>query len=188
MTPEAKNILVHLREAFYAQFAAAMKRDVSVTKDNSLIFSPSLAAVASWVDDQQRFNYLSISAHTTPDSLCPNQPLTLRVTINPPSGVITNTKSVHKKTRLSLNSSWSLSLTVLPEEIENMAHWVASWVHSQDNESVAIAAPYRLKVMPNPDISEYQVWTQTAWNALNPEEQQIASSYEEEHVQPYQAA
>ncbi len=187
MTPEAKNILVHLREAFYTQFAAAMKRDVSIAKDNSLIFSPSLAAVASWVDDQQRFNYLSVNAHTTPDALFPDQPLTLRVTINPPSGVITNTKSVHKRTRLSLNSSWSLNLTVLPAEMEEMAHWVASWVHSQDNESVAIAAPYRLKVVPTPDASDYQVWTQTAWNCLHPEEQQNASTYEET-VQPYQAA
>lgn len=172
MTPEAKQILVQLREAFYDQFATAMKREVAITKDNSLVFSPSLAAIASWTDDHQRFNYLSVSAHTTPDSLLPQRPLTLCITINPPSGVLTNTKSVHKKTGLSINQSWSLNLTVLPEEIADMAHWVASWIHSQDNDSVAIAAPYRLKVTPTPHDSEYQVWTQAAWGCLNPEDQQ----------------
>ncbi|KAI9134540.1 hypothetical protein [Acaryochloris sp. CCMEE 5410] len=174
MTPEAKQILVQLRETFYAQFATAMKRDVSVTKDNSLIFSPSLAAIASWVDDHQRFNYLSVQAHTAPDALFPDRPLTLRVNINPPSGVVTNTKSVHKKTGLSLNASWSLNLTVLPEEIVEMAHWVASWIHSQDNDSIAIAAPYRLKVTPTENSDDYQVWTQTAWYSLHPEEQPAA--------------
>lgn len=183
MTPEAKQILVQLRETFYAQFAAAMKREVSVTKDNSLIFSPSLAAIASWVDDQQRFNYLSVQAHTCPDPLFPHRPLTLRIAINPPSGVITNTKTVKKKTGLNLNSSWSFNLTVLPEEIVDMAHWVASWIHSQDNDSVAIAAPYRLKVAPTEDDSDYQVWTQTAWDCLNPEEQPVAPM-----DQPYHAA
>lgn len=174
MTPEAKQILVQLRETFYTQFATAMKRDVSVTKDNSLIFSPSLAAIASWVDDQKRFNYLSVQAHTTPDALFPNRPLTLRITINPSSGVFTNTKSVHKKTGLGLNSDWSLNLTVLPEEIVDMAHWVASWIHSQDNDSITIAAPYRLKVTPTENNSDYQVWTQTAWYSLHPEEQPVA--------------
>ncbi len=174
MTPEAKQILVQLRETFYTQFATAMKRDVSVTKDNSLIFSPSLAAIASWVDDHQRFNYLSVQAHTTPDALFPDRPLTLRITINPQSGVFTNTKSVHKKTGLGLNSAWSLNLTVLPEEIVDMAHWVASWIHSQDNDSITIAAPYRLKVTPTDNNSDYQVWTQTAWYSLNPEEQAVA--------------
>lgn len=183
MTPEAKQILVQLRETFYTQFAAAMQRDVSVTKDNSLVFSPSLAAIASWVDDQQRFNYLSVQAHTAPDPLFPKRPLTLRITINPPSGVPTNTKTVHKKTGLSLNSAWSLNLTVLPEEIVDMAHWVASWVHSQDNDSIAIAAPYRLKVTPTENDSEYQVWTQTAWHSLHPEEQTVAPV-----DQPYHAA
>lgn len=174
MTPEAKQILVQLRETFYAQFATAMKRDVSVTKDNSLIFSPSLAAIASWVDDHQRFNYLSVQAHTAPDALFPDRPLTLQVTINPTSGVFTNTKSVHKKTGLSLNADWSLNLTVLPEEIVEMAHWVASWIHSQDNDSIAIAAPYRLKVTPTENSDDYQVWTQTAWYSLHPEEQPAA--------------
>ena len=183
MTPDAKNILVQLRETFYTQFATAMKREVSVTKDNSLIFSPSLAAIASWVDDQQRFNYLSVSAHSAPDSLFPHRSLTLRITINPPGGVITNIKTVHKKTGLPLNSAWSLSLTVLPEEIGDMAHWVASWIHSQDNDSITIAAPYRLHVTSTVDDSEYQVWTQAAWHSLNPEEQQ--NSYAD---RPYYAA
>jgi len=183
MTPEAKQILVQLREAFYDQFAIAMKREVAITKDNALVFSPSLAAIASWVDDHQRFNYLSVNAHTTPDSFFPKRPLTLRIAINPPSGVLTNTKSVHKKTGLGINQSWSLNLTVLPEEIAEMAHWVASWIHAQDNDSVAIAAPYRLKVTPIQNDSEYQVWTQTAWCCLNPEDQQ---AYIVDH--PYQAA
>lgn len=183
MTPEAKQILVQLRDTFYDQFAAAMKREVSITKDNSLVFSPSLAAIASWVDDQQRFNYLSVTAHTSPDPLLPNRPLTLRITINPPGGVITNTKTVHKKTGLSLNQAWSLNLTVLPEEIGEMAHWVASWIHSQDNDSIAIAAPYRLKVTPTQDDRDYQVWTQAAWYSLHPEEQQTS-----EVDRPYHAA
>lgn len=174
MTPEAKQILVQLRETFYAQFAAAMKQDVSVSKDNALVFSPSLSAIASWVDDQKRFNYLSVTAHTTPDSLFPNRPLTLRIVINPPGGLITNTKTVHKKTGLGINQAWSLDLTVLPEEIVDMAHWVASWIHSQDNDSVTIAAPYRLKVAPTEEFSAYQVWTQTAWYSLNPEDQENA--------------
>ncbi|WP_299405636.1 hypothetical protein [Acaryochloris sp. IP29b_bin.148] len=186
MTPDAKQILVQLRETFYAQFAAAMKRDVSVTKDNSLVFSPSLAAIASWVDDQQRFNYLSVTAHTAPDALFPNRPLTLRITINPPSAVMTNTKTVHKKTGLNLNQAWSLNLTVLPEELEGITHWVASWIHSQDNDSIAIGAPYRLKVTPTEDDRDYQVWTQSAWYSLNPEEQPIVETVERE--QPYQAA
>ncbi|WP_299487641.1 hypothetical protein [Acaryochloris sp. IP29b_bin.137] len=182
MTPEAKQILVQLRETFYTQFAAAMKRDVSVTKDNSLVFSPSLAAIVSWVDDQQRFNYLSVQAHTAPDPLYPGRPLTLRITINPPSGIITNTKTVQKKMGLSLNSSWSLNLTVLPEEIVDMAHWVASWIHAQDNDSIAIAAPYRLKVTPTEDDREYPVWTQTAWYCLHPEEQAVTPEEQAYHA------
>ncbi|NJN39122.1 MAG: hypothetical protein HC790_11055 [Acaryochloridaceae cyanobacterium CSU_3_4] len=171
MTPEAKQILVQLRETFYTQFAAAMKSEVSISRDNTLIFSPSLAAIASWVDDQQRFNYLSVTAHTAPDPLFSNRPLTLRITINPPSGFVTNTKTVHKKTGLALNQAWSLNLTVLPEEMVDMAHWVASWIHSQDNDSLAIAAPHRLQVTSTQDKNEYQAWTQTAWNSLHPDTQ-----------------
>lgn len=184
MTPEAKQILAQLRDTFYTQFASAMQQDVSITKDNSLLFSPALAEIASWVDDKQRFNYLSVHAHTAPDYLVPRRPLTLQISINPPSGILANTKTVHKKTGLSLNQSWSLKLTVLPEEIVDMAHWVASWIHSQENDSIAIAPPCCLKVVSTDNESEYQVWTQTAWYSLHAQEDEAPAAL----AQPRRAA
>ncbi|NJN74881.1 MAG: hypothetical protein HC799_19915, partial [Limnothrix sp. RL_2_0] len=74
MTPEAKQILAQLRDEFYSKFAEVMKTSVDLSKDSTLIFNPSLAPVATWIDDQARFNYLNFYACTAPDDLTSDRP------------------------------------------------------------------------------------------------------------------
>ncbi|NJK42152.1 MAG: hypothetical protein HC934_13990 [Acaryochloridaceae cyanobacterium SU_2_1] len=166
MTPEAKQILAQLRDEFYRKFAEVMQRPINLSKDSTLIFNPSLAPIATWLDSQDQFNYLNVYAYTAPDNLTPHRPLTVQISINSPGPA----KEVQRKTGYSLNQDWSLTLTVLPEEALGIVHWVASWIHSQGNDSIAIPASVRLKSIPTELANDYQICTQTAWQSLHPEQ------------------
>lgn len=172
MTPEAKQILAQLRDEFYSKFAEVMKTSVDLSKDSTLIFNPSLAPVATWIDDQARFNYLNFYAFTAPDDLTSDRSLTVQIAINSPGPA----KEVARKTGHPLNQDWSLKLTVLPEEALDIVHWVASWIHSQGNDSIAIPAAVRLKALPTQMPSDYQICTLTAWQSLHPDQASPSSA------------
>jgi hypothetical protein len=161
MTPDTIRILTNLREQFYTQFAAAMDSTVSITHGNASTSSP---AMAFWVDDRQRLNYLRIYAHTAPDALVPERPFVLRVSIN--KGIGTPIQAKRPKTHQGQNQGWHFELTVLPEEILDFVPWIVSVVSAQEKYSLAAAQtpPYPLsssRADNEPFLND--AWTNNAW-------------------------
>jgi len=167
MTPDAIRTLTSLRDQFYGLFAAAMEVSVRITHGNTSTNSP---AMAFWVDDQQRLNYIRVYAHTAPDTLVPERPFVLRVSINKGAGVPLATKQ--SKGCRGHNQSWHFDLTVLPEELLEFAPWIVSLIQAQEERSAAAAqSPLpRLKVpafpypftRQAPTALENDAWTQNA--------------------------
>lgn len=130
MTPSTIRLVSQLRQEFYARFATAMNVPVHVTSGNTYA---SNLATASWVDRQQRLNYVYVYAHTAPDDLVPERPLVLRLGINKGAGVGAMTR--REKGCRGFNQSWHFELTVLPEEIIDFLPWIISLVKSYDSNS-----------------------------------------------------
>lgn len=158
MTPETIRTLTTLREQFYCLFAAAMEASVRVTQGNTSTNSP---AMAFWVDDQQRLNYIRVYAHTAPDVLVPERPFVLRVSVNKGAGVPLTTKQA--KGCRGHNQSWHFDLTVLPEELLEFVPWVVSLIKAQEKRSAAAAQvpPYPFTCQA-PKALENDAWTQNA--------------------------
>lgn len=159
MTPEAIRIVTQLRRTFYSLFATEMEVPVNITNSNSCASNPS---IASWVDRQQRLNYLCIYVHLSPDELVPNRPFLLRLAINKGAGIATYTKQ-HKDYQ-GMNQRWHFELTVLPEEILDFLPWIVSLVKSYEKGSTSFALepphPFEFK-MSNLLLSN-DIWTQKA--------------------------
>ncbi|MGB7415301.1 MAG: hypothetical protein WA902_13935 [Thermosynechococcaceae cyanobacterium] len=163
MTPEATSILTSLREDFYELFQAKMKMTVKVSKGKSLIFNPSMAPIVSWVDVQERINYLSIYAHTAPDQLIPQRPLLLRVAVN--RWPTTSGQGNKGQKESQNNTDWSWELTLLPEEMMAFAPWLARWIEA-DSRSAELRQrpPAILEFFP--DSKATVAWSQKALEAM----------------------
>ncbi|MGF1601368.1 MAG: hypothetical protein ACFCU8_04995 [Thermosynechococcaceae cyanobacterium] len=163
MTPEAASILTSLREDFYDLFQAKMKMPVKVSKGKSLIFNPSMAPIVSWIDLQERTNYLSIYAHTAPDQLIPQRPLLLRVAVN--RWPTTSGQSGKGQKDPQGNQDWSWELTLLSEEMMAFAPWLARWIEA-DSRSVELRQrpPSILEFFP--DLKANVAWSQRALEAM----------------------
>jgi hypothetical protein len=163
MTPEAASILNSLREDFYDLFQAKMKMPVKVSKGKSLIFNPSMAPILSWVDLQERVNYLSIYAHAAPDQLIPGRPLLLRVAVN--RWPHTSGQSAKNQKEPEGNQDWSWELTLLPEEVMAFAPWLARWIEA-DSRSAELRQrpPSMLEFFPHPQA--HVAWSHKALEAM----------------------
>lgn len=166
MTPETIRTIANLRREFYTLFAAEMQVPVKIS--GSSYNSSSL--VASWTDQNQHLNYISIYAHQAPDRLGSQNPCILRLTINQGAGEI----SVARKSSScrGLNRKWQFELTVLPEEILDFLPWIVSLAESspQGLEEVEIDPPYPVIFnIPHESVAA-KAWTHKA-------KQQVEQSY-----------
>ncbi|HEY9660190.1 MAG TPA: hypothetical protein V6C65_17165 [Allocoleopsis sp.] len=164
MTPDAIRTISHLRQSFYTLFASAMGVPVKITNRNSQTGNSS---IASWVDSQQRLNYMYIFAHTAPDDLVPERPLTLRIRVNKGGDTIALTRQ--KRADQELNHSWHLELILLPDEILDFLPWVVSMVGLYDRGSVAVVPPppHPLDSSPSSKLLFHSTQTQKASTQLS---------------------
>ncbi|MBE9016352.1 hypothetical protein C7Y66_05505 [Chroococcidiopsis sp. CCALA 051] len=159
MTPEAIRIVTQLRREFYSLFATEMRVPVIITNSNSSASNPS---IASWVDRQQRLNYVYIYVHLSPDELIPNRPFLLKLAINKGAGIATFTKQ-HQDYQKP-NQRWYFELTLLPEEILDFLPWIVSLVQSHEKgfNSFALEPPHPFEVKMSHLPLSGDIWTQKA--------------------------
>lgn len=164
MTPEAIRTLSQLRQEFYLLFAAAMEVPVRITNQNS---QTSHLSVASWVDNQQRLNYMCIFAHTAPDRLIPERPFTIRIAVN--TGGDTVAIARQKQGMQELNRNWHFELTLLPDEVLDFLPWVISMIKSYNQDFVALLPepPHPLNWQPSPAARFHNANTQKATDRLS---------------------
>ncbi|WP_421654588.1 hypothetical protein [Leptothermofonsia sp. ETS-13] len=164
MTPESIRILSQLRQEFYSLFATAMEVPVKITNRNS--HSNNLS-IASWIDAQQRLNYMCVYAHTAPDELVPDRPLTLRLVVNKGGDMVAITRQ--KKSGQEINQSWYFELILLPEEILDFLPWIVILIQSYDTSSTALVPepPHPLDSRSSTTQSFRNTRTQKASNKLS---------------------
>lgn len=131
MNSETIRVISQIRQQFYSLFEQGMDIPVKITNRNSSSGNPP---IASWIDSQQRLNYLCIFAHTAPDALVPERPLTLRLLVNK-GGELTAVIS-QKKRGQELNRSRQLEMILLPEETLDFLPWIVNLVQSFDVDEV----------------------------------------------------
>jgi len=163
MTPSAIRLVSQLRHEFYSLFATAMDAPVHVMTGNSYA---SNLATASWLDRQQRLNYLYLYAHTAPDELVPERPLVLRVSVNKGAGI--GAVSKRGKGCKGMNQSWTFELTALPEEVLDFLPWIVSLIKSYDNSSASVVSepPHPLDFKISNALLFHNVQTHSAGNCL----------------------
>lgn len=163
MTPETIRVVSELRHKFFSLFAAAMKVPVNITNGNSYASNPSMA---SWVDSEQKLNYVHIYAYTAPDELVPERPFILRVAVNKGAYVATAKRG---KGYRGLNQSSYFELTLLPEEILDFLPWIVSLVKSYDTSSAAFVPepPYPINFKASSRLLFHNAWTHKANNRLS---------------------
>lgn len=125
MTPEIIRTISKLRNDFYASFAEAMEEPVKISGNSY----NSLASIASWVDTNQRLNYITIYAYLAPDALANDRPFILRFSINKGAGTVALPR--HGQACQGLNQQWSFELTILPEELLDFLPWIVDLVQAQ---------------------------------------------------------
>lgn len=171
MTPEIIRTISKLRNDFYTAFAEAMEEPVKISGNSY----NSLASIASWVDRNQRFNYITIYAYLAPDDLASDRPFILRTSINKGAGTVTLPR--YGQACRGLNQQWSLELTVLPGELLDFLPWIVDLVQAQVQglHSFSQRPPYPL----NPDffvsLKSAHFWTLAAEQLLE-SQTAIASS------------
>jgi hypothetical protein len=172
MTPEAIRRVHELRREFYSHFATTMKVPVRITGNSYGSNFPT----ASWLDERQRLNYVSIYAYTAPDHLIPKRPFILRVAINKGAGRITRSKWGEECQ--GVNQGWHFELTLLPEEILDFLPWIVNLVKAPDRGSAGSMQepphPFDFKVSNR--LLSNEVWTEKAWQLLSLSTKDIALS------------
>lgn len=89
----------------------------------------SLASIASWMDRNQRLNYITIYAYLAPDDLACDRPFILRFSINKGAGTVALPR--YGQVCRGMNQQWTFELTVLPEELMDFLPWIVDLVQSQ---------------------------------------------------------
>lgn len=159
MTPEAIRTVAAIRREFYRLFAVGMKVPVSLPGGASLDYSHT----ASWMDGQQRLNFLHVYAHSAPDALIPNRPLLLRLVINKGTGTVARIQ--RGQDCQGLNRGWQLELTLLPEEVLDFLPWVVSFAKAHDSSysTALLQQPPHAFVLKEADGPLFDdVWTDRA--------------------------
>jgi hypothetical protein len=158
MTPDAIRIVSQLRQDFYSLFATAIGIPVRISGKSYI----SNSAIASWVDDQQRLNYLNIYPYLAPDKFIPERPFILRIAINKSAGRFTRAKQ--GQICKGLNQDWDFELTLLPEELLDFQPWIVGLVNSHNHGAASFVEepphPMSFKVA---HVGLYKnAWTQKA--------------------------
>ena len=159
MTPEAVQMVSNLRREFYTLFAAAMNVPVKISGSS---YNRS-SSIASWVDEREQLNYVSIYAYTAPDNLLVERPFILRVAINKGAGGITFFK--RDQPHQGMNHGWHFELTVLPEELLAFIPWVVSLVKAKtkDPNLSLQEPPYPVKLNNTTSVLlSTEAWSQEA--------------------------
>ncbi len=162
MTPEAVQMVSNLRREFYTLFAAEMNVPVKISGSS---YNRS-SSIASWVDEQEHLNYVSIYAYTAPDSLLAERPFILRVSINKGAGGITFFK--RDQPHQGMNQGWHFELTVLPEELLAFLPWVVSLVKAKtkvkarDSKLSLQEPPYPVNLNTASLLLSTEAWSQEA--------------------------
>ncbi len=125
MTPEIIRTISKLRNDFYTSFAEVMEEPVKISGNSY----NSVACIASWVDRNQRLNYMTIYAYLAPDHLTQDRPFILRLSINKGAGMVALPR--YGQGCQGLNQEWSFELTVLPEELLSFLPWIVDLVQAQ---------------------------------------------------------
>lgn len=161
MTPRVAALISELRHQFYARFAAEMPIAVILNQKN-----PSThQAIVSWLDQHGQTNYLYLYAHTAPDDLFPDRPLLLRASIN--QGADSLPTSRQRRTNQGQNETWWFNLTLLPEELQTFAPWIASLAESQALKPNIVVSepPCPLTFRTGHQAASFEdAWTQAAWD------------------------
>ncbi|MBW4694590.1 MAG: hypothetical protein KME27_22810 [Lyngbya sp. HA4199-MV5] len=160
MTPEAVQMVSNLRREFYTLFAAEMKVPVKISGSS---YNRS-SSIASWVDEQEHLNYVSIYAYTAPDSLLAERPFILRVAINKGAGGITFFK--RDQPHQGMNQGWHFELTVLPDELLAFLPWIVSLVKAKTkakgSHSSLQEPPYPVSLNTANVLLSTEAWSQEA--------------------------
>lgn len=119
MTPEVTQQVSKLRSEFYAQFADTQDTVVTINKEKSYASTPPKV---SWVDAQQRLNYLCIYAYSAPDVLVPNRLLVLRIGVNIGAELLAGVSRGRGIRRH--NQACQFYLTLLPDEALGLMPWI----------------------------------------------------------------
>ncbi|MGJ3251950.1 MAG: hypothetical protein ACFE0J_12585 [Elainellaceae cyanobacterium] len=159
MTPETIRIVTQLRDEFYTLFAASMKVPVTITNRSSYASTPSMA---SWVDNDQRLNYVCVYAYTAPDELVPNRPFILRVAVNKGAemGAIARRGRGYQR----VNRRKHFELTVLPSEILDFLPWIVSLAKSYDEGAATLTSdpPHPFDCRMSDESLSHEAWTRQA--------------------------
>lgn len=159
MTPETIRIVTQLRDEFYASFAASMKVPVTITNRSSYASTPSMA---SWVDNEQRLNYVCVYAYTAPDELVPHRPFILRVAVNKGAemGAIARRGRGYQR----VNRRKHFELTVLPSEILDFLPWIVSLAKSYDEGAATLTSkpPHPFDYHMSGEPLAHEAWTRQA--------------------------
>jgi hypothetical protein len=118
MTPEIIKTISKLRSDFYTSFTEAMEEPVRISGNSY----NSLACIASWVDCNQKLNYLTIYAYRSPDALATDRPFILRLSINKGAGIEVLPR--HGQMCQGTNREWRFEMTLLPEELLDFLPWI----------------------------------------------------------------
>lgn len=160
MTPETVQMVSNLRREFYTSFATAMNVPVKISGSS---YNRS-SSIASWVDEHEYLNYVSIYAHTAPDSLLAERPFILRVAINKGAGGITFFK--RDQPHQGMNQGWHFELTVLPEELLDFLPWIVSLVKAKTKTKGSPLSlqepPYPVKLNTASALLSTEAWSQEA--------------------------
>ncbi|XGV99386.1 MAG: hypothetical protein ACAF41_10675 [Leptolyngbya sp. BL-A-14] len=150
----------NLRRDFYTLFATAMNVPVKISGSS---YNRS-SSIASWVDEQEHLNYVSIYAHTAPDNLLAERPFILRVAINKGAGGITFFK--RDQPHQGMNQGWHFELTVLPEELLAFLPWIVSLVKAKTKKNGSSFSlqepPYPVRLNTSSVLLSTEAWSQEA--------------------------
>jgi hypothetical protein len=173
MTPESIRVLSSLRNEFYTQFAVLMNVPVKISGSSH----NSISFVASWLDEQEQFNYLSIYAYTAPDELSIERPFILRVAINKgASNVGFSRQGLASRTG---NQRWQSELTVLPDQLLDFLPWIVNLVKAkaQGSSSFTQEPPHPLTVESSNWLLVSSIWSTRAEATLELQSSQVSSEF-----------
>jgi hypothetical protein len=159
MTPATIRTISDLRSKFYALFIAAMGVPVKISGNSY----NSTSLIASWIDETQRLNYVTLYACLAPDELHTQRPFILRLAVNRGAGAIATTR--RGTPCRGLNQEWHFELTVLPEEVLDFLPWLIGLIDAKTRSLLAtLPEPPHPITFNESDASE--AWTQKAKQAV----------------------
>lgn len=158
MTPEAIRKIGKVRQEFHTEFAAIIDVPVNITKGDS--YSSNFPKL-SWVDLNQRLNYVYVYAHIAPDQLLPDRPLILRIGVNKGLGWEAVKRSQGSKGKG--DKVLRFDLTLLPDEILDFIPWLVGLLKSDDSDTrKVINPPFPLNCSTLCELLRNGAWTQNA--------------------------